>query len=220
MFAFRQEVVVMWKSRALLRRYMGLASLFASPLLSGCHWQQTSFPANFAKPPSASATAPAVIVPVQQSPLYRAAVAQFARHDYPAALAGVTALLQQPQYQHRPADLDFLRRQQAICRHAFDPHAAAVPPAPLAAAPVTPRLASQMDCGPRALLLLCPQLGVRADGRKHGQQHECVPVRGDERLPGGGRRRPDAGGVPLLRRAGGAVHQPRHLPKPEALCLL
>ena len=49
--------------------------------------------------------------------------------------------------------------------------------------PLFDGLASQMDCGPRALLLLCPQLGVRADGRKHGEQHERLPVWGDERLP-------------------------------------
>ena len=103
-------------------------------------------------------------MPVQQSPQYRAAVRLFAHHDYPAALAGVDALLQQPQYQNRPADLDFLRQQQAICRHAVDPHA--MPPRLAASASFSrpaaaPRLAAQADCGPRALLLLCPQLGVR-----------------------------------------------------------
>ncbi len=103
-------------------------------------------------------------VPVQQSAQYRAAVALYARHDYPAALAGVNSLLQQPQYQQRPADLDFLRQQQAICRHALAPHVAAVPvrfTSPVTVPAPAPRPISQADCGPRALLLLCPQLGVR-----------------------------------------------------------
>ena len=147
----------MWRTRVFSWRCAGLALISLPSLLVGCHRQNA--------PPTvdAQATRSPDVVPVQQSPLYRAAVRQFARHDYPAALAGVNALLRQPQYQRRPADLDFLRQQQAICRHALDPHAAAVPaPAasPAAVSPVTPHPVSQADCGPRALLLLCPQLGV------------------------------------------------------------
>ena len=41
-------------------------------------------------------------------------------------------------------------------------------------------------------------LGVRVDYGKHGEQHERLPVRGDERLPDGGRLKADAGGVPVL----------------------
>ena len=102
-------------------------------------------------------------LPVQQSPVYKAAVGQYQRHEYAAALAGIDGLLREPQYRQRPADNAFLLRQQAICRHAVDPRVSASAPAPaLPAIPrPAPRLASDADCGPRALLLLCPQLGVR-----------------------------------------------------------
>ena len=150
----------MWKHFASSRRYAGLVLLSVSSLLVGCHGQRPFLAAASLQPQVGSA---ATMGPVQQSPEYRASVRLFARRDYPAALAGVDALLRQPLYQNRPADLDFLRQQQVICRHAVDPHAtpprlAASVPAPMS--PATPRLASQADCGPRALLLLCPELGV------------------------------------------------------------
>jgi len=49
-------------------------------------------------------------------------------------------------------------------------------------------------------------LGLRADGGKHGEQHERVPVRSDEWLSDGRGRGADACGVPVLRRPGGALH--------------
>ena len=63
-------------------------------------------------------------------------------------------------------------------------------------------------------------LGFRADGGKQRKQHERLPIRGDEWLPERGGCGPDVSGVPLLRRAGGAVHHARYLPGPEAVCLL
>ena len=110
----------MWRTRVFSWRYVGIVLIPLSSLFVGCHWQNA--------PPAVNVQAArgADDLPVQQSPLYRAAVRQYAHHNYPAALAGVNALLQQPQYQHRPSDLDFLRQQQAICRHAVDPHAVAV----------------------------------------------------------------------------------------------
>ena len=152
--------MVVWKHRAFSRRCVALALLSGSSLLVGCHPSHTSLVAGPAK---VQASGRASLVPVQQSPQYRAAVRLFAHRDYPAALAGVDALLRQPQYQNRLADMDFLRQQQAICRHAVDPHAAQLRLAASAPSPAllaTPRLASQADCGPRALLLLCPRLGI------------------------------------------------------------
>ena len=147
--------MVVWKPRAFSRRCVGLALLSLPAFLVGCHQQRTSRVAVQAEPLS--------LVPAQQSPQYRAAACLFARHDYRAALAGVDALLHQPQYQERPADLDFLRRQEAICLRAVDPHA--TPPRLAASAPALaslpmPRPISQSDCGPRALLLICPRFGV------------------------------------------------------------
>jgi len=41
-------------------------------------------------------------------------------------------------------------------------------------------------------------LGVRADRRQYRQQHERLPVRGDERLPDGRGHGSDAAGAPVL----------------------
>ena len=157
----------MWEHRVFASRCVGL-TLLSLPLLLlvGCQGQHPPLAASRAQT-QGSAAASASGGPVQQSPEYRDAVRRFARHDYPAALTGINRLLQQPQYRNRPADLDFLRQQQAICRHAVAPHAAqpriaafTSSPAPPSAPSATPRLVSQADCGPRALLLLCPDLGV------------------------------------------------------------
>jgi len=160
---FRVEIVVVWKHRAFSWRCAELVLLSVSPLLVGCHLQHSSPAANRAKLQVGSAGASSVGLPVQQSPQYQAAVRQFGRHDYPAALTGINHLLQQPQYRQRTADNAFLLRQRAICRHAIDPSVTASFSSLTASAVPhpTPRLASQADCGPRALLLLCPQLGVR-----------------------------------------------------------
>ena len=148
----------MWKHSSFSRGCVGLVLLSVTLSLVGCHGQRS--PA--ATAPAADARA-ADVVPVQQSPPYRAAVRLFAGHQYPAALVQINSLLRQPQYQNRPADRDFLRQQQTICRRAIDPHALAphLASTSVPASPTAPRPAAQADCGPRALLLLCPHLGVR-----------------------------------------------------------
>ena len=97
----------MWETRVLVCRCVGLVSLSLPALLVGCQWQHIAA-AGQARPQANQADTSPNAVPVQQSPEYRAAVRLFARRDYPAALAGINALLQQPQYRNRPADLDFL----------------------------------------------------------------------------------------------------------------
>ena len=117
----------------------------------------------FQKPPSAPLSIRSARS-VQAAPQYRQAVRSFAHRDYRQALSLVNGLLAGPEFQRDPASLSFLRSQQAICRHAVDPHAvtaAASSASPPAVPSFRPRPISQTDCGPRALLLLCPQLGVR-----------------------------------------------------------
>ena len=63
-------------------------------------------------------------------------------------------------------------------------------------------------------------LGLRADGGKQREQHECLPVWGHIRLPDGRGRGADAGGVSVLRRASRKVHHQGHLPGPSPLRLL
>ena len=130
-------------------------------LLAGCHVQPAAHPTSL----RTSAAAPAS-PDVQQDAAYKTAVAQFGKHDYSATLISINGLIAKPQYAQNPAAHAFLLHQQAICRHAIDPHLAAdlppASPAPLLPAHV-PLTAAQADCGPRALLLLCPQFGVHAD---------------------------------------------------------
>lgn len=101
----------MWKHSSFSRGCVVLVLLSVSPCLVGCHGQRSSY-----VPAPAASARTADAAPVQQSPPYRAAVRLFADHQYPAALADINSLLRQPQYQNRPADLEFLRSQQAICR--------------------------------------------------------------------------------------------------------
>ncbi len=153
----------MWKSRVFLRCGVQSTLLLASLCLSGCHVQHTALTANQTEPPG-SATGLSGGTAVQQSVEYKDAVRRYSRHDYSAALTKINYLLQQPQYQQKPTDRAFLLHQQAICRHAINPQlavsASLAAPIYSRAPPPTPRLASQADCGPRALLLLCPQFGV------------------------------------------------------------
>ncbi len=106
---------------------------------------------------------PVTAFTVQQDSVYKKAVEQFSSRDFSAALASINALLGKPQYARSSADRAFLLHQQAICRHAIDPRVTiddppASSPANLPAH--APLSAAQADCGPRALLLLCPQFGV------------------------------------------------------------
>ena len=140
-----------------LRRYGGISLL----LLGGCHARTADYPLPLAHVASPSTTA----LTIQQDAIYKKAVVQFSHHDFPGALAGINVLLDKPQYAHNSTDHLFLLHQRAICRHAIDPRVSAddrpvsPPLVPPAHAPLT---IAQADCGPRALLLLCPQLGVHA----------------------------------------------------------
>ncbi len=123
--------------------------------LTGCHSPSL---------PSTNQTASSQIsLTVQQDPAYKSAVGQFSKHDFSEALANIDALLDKPQYVHNPTDYAFLLHQQAICRHAINPHVptdAASISLPVPRLVPVPLTAAQADCGPRALLLLCPQFGV------------------------------------------------------------
>ena len=126
--------------------------------LTGCHPPVT---------PSGNQTSSSqTSLTVQQDPIYKSAVAQFSRHDFPDALASINVLLSKSQYSQNSTDHAFLLHQQAICRHAIDPHISA-DLAPISRPPFlpvhVPLTIAQADCGPRALLLLCPQFGVHTN---------------------------------------------------------
>ncbi len=140
-----------------------VAALTLSLLLAGCktYPSQHTLPATMASAP-ASLTSSTPVSDIQQSDQYRQATVQFAHKNYPAALNNIEGLLHQPRYAHDPTARLFLLKQVALCRHAIDPKVAATVPAETAVSPV-PHNFVQADCGPRALLLLCPQLGVKTD---------------------------------------------------------
>jgi len=139
-------------------RHCTLLFLLSSLVLVGCQSQ----PIVQVKPLKSAADRPANGLMVQQSPEYQEALRLYSHHDYSAALAGISSLLQKPQYQQSSTERAFLLHQQLLCRHAINPSLPVSEPlSPSVSLPrPAPLLASQADCGPRALLLLCPQFGV------------------------------------------------------------
>ena len=122
--------------------------------LSGCSFssQHTSFMTARAKPGGAAL--------VQTSPQYKSAARDYARHEYAAALTELNTLQADPAITQDAAAQRFLERQCRLCRHAIDSRVVIDPPS--VTAPAFP-VARNADCGPRALLLLCDQSGVKAD---------------------------------------------------------
>ena len=140
-----------------------VAVITLSFLLAGCqpHPTQHTLRSTTVSTQTSFASSTSVF-DLQQSNQYRQATAQFAQKDYAAALNNIESLLRQPRYAHNPTVHSFLLKQAVLCRHAIDPHAAAAIPIETVASDV-PRHFAQADCGPRALLLLCPRLGVKTD---------------------------------------------------------
>lgn len=135
-----------------------LIMILCALTLVGCR-PQTS-------PPNSTQQSSQNHLSVQSDAVYRQATEQFSKHDYKDALVGINSLLANSQFASNPADHAFLLHQQAICRHAIDPRVpldtpAASPPSTIRArAPLT---VAQADCGPRALLLLCPSFGIHTN---------------------------------------------------------
>jgi len=144
--------------RRLLVLYLGL--LPAAILISGCSHSPNSYFG--ASSWQAAKAAPAGGVSgVQNNPAYREAVQEYARHDFREALRLLDTLSRQPHLAHDTPAQDFLAYQQLLCRHALNPRVAlnqrSLP------SPVHPNVIWQADCGPRALLFLCQNAGIRAD---------------------------------------------------------
>lgn len=82
-----------------------------------------------------------------------------------ATLTGALSLLNSlqsvPPYRDNPAAQAFLERQRALCRQALSgkPAPPSSPPASLPSPVVS---VASADCGPRALLLVCREMGVTA----------------------------------------------------------
>ncbi len=129
-------------------------------VLTGCHTHNS-----VALPPVAQSSITSVSS-VQQNPDYKRATVQFSKRNFSDALTIVDTLLRQPQYLQSATDHAFLLHQKAICRHAIDPHIAVTDnstiPATVPLDHVSPK-AAEPDCGPRALLLLCPQFGIHTN---------------------------------------------------------
>ncbi|MCW3054542.1 MAG: peptidase [Chthonomonadales bacterium] len=143
------------RSRCGLRSPLLFVSLCTLGFASGC----------LAHPPHAlsavsaraAAAAPSAIAQVQSSPLYRQARQDCAQRNYLYAATRLMELAQTPGL--APEAAAFVEQQRQLClseAHVSAPKNSTVPSAP-APSP------ADADCGPRALLLLCQQLGVKTN---------------------------------------------------------
>lgn len=141
-------------SAALWRRIVlpFLVLLLVLPVVVGCAPPSA---APGPPPPTSSAS-------ISAAPLYRQAVARYARRDFAGALSVLNSLQSVPPYRDNPAAQSFLERQRRLCRQALSGRSAAgrssaaSPPAPVS------HVSASADCGPRALLLVCREMGVTA----------------------------------------------------------
>jgi len=142
--------------RRILRHFPLLLGLALG--LCGCHTHRAA-PA----PPLTSArsrNAPSsAIAQIQSTPLYRQARQDCAKHDYQHAASLLELLAKTPGL--APAAVTFVQQQRAICLQDAGVATPTVPAvtSPSAAAPSP----TDADCGPRALLLLCQQLGIKTN---------------------------------------------------------
>jgi hypothetical protein len=137
---------------AMLSRLFVCSALSLTCLLlcSGCSRAPASTPA------TAQRVRTFRSVTVQNSLVFRQAAALYRAGDRRGALAHIEMLLTTPSLS--AADREYLLRQKRICQGVSGS------PTPNAGgAFVRGRTASQADCGPRALLMLCRKMGVRAD---------------------------------------------------------
>lgn len=102
---------------------------------------------------------------VSLAPEYKDAVGLYGRHDFRGALAILNTLSADTRFAS-PTDQAFLRRQRDICQASLEdkpiPSAHAVSVASAASRKRTMAVIGT-DCGPRALLLVCQEMGVPAD---------------------------------------------------------
>lgn len=100
---------------------------------------------------------------VLRSPDYREAVRLYAKRDYKGAFTRVEGLLRvTPDRADTAEDRVFLLRQKDICQAALSGKPNTSGSAPLAPPPAPrARVASNADCGPRALLIACERLQVK-----------------------------------------------------------
>ena len=146
------------RSRFGLRRLLVFVSLVAAALATGCHARPVAPAATLTPARSFAGSAPAV-EQVQSSPLYQQARQDCTRHEYRQAADLLQTLARTPGL--APEAVAFVERQRALCLKdaGLLPAPSAVPALPAAPA-LTP---ADADCGPRALLLVCRQLGVKTD---------------------------------------------------------
>ncbi|MCW3052195.1 MAG: ATP-binding cassette protein [Chthonomonadales bacterium] len=124
--------------------------------LCGCHAR----PANPATPLTSarSLTNPSsAVAQVQSSPLYRQARQDCAKHDYKHAAELLETLANTPGL--APEAVTFVQQQRTIC---LQDAGVATPTVPAITSPSV-STTTDADCGPRALLLLCQQLGVKTN---------------------------------------------------------
>jgi hypothetical protein len=135
---------------------MALAALSAVVALgfTGCH-ARSSAPAISAVPARSLTTPSSAVSQVRSSPLYRQARQDCTRHDYRKAADRLQTLARTPGL--TPDALAFCNTQRDICLK----DAGLLPAAAPVSSPSAILPASDADCGPRALLLVCQRLGVK-----------------------------------------------------------
>ncbi len=129
--------------------------------LSGCQARPVA-PATPITPARSLTGSSTAIEHLQSSLLYRQARQDCAKHDYLHAADLLQTLARTPNL--APEAVAFVQQQRDLCLK----DAGAIPAAaPAVAAPTLARLpaltASDADCGPRALLLVCQQIGIRTN---------------------------------------------------------
>jgi hypothetical protein len=126
-------------------------------LLCGCRTASTV--TSVSAPTSGSPRIPSQNPSIQRSPVYREAAALFEKKQFREAIAKLDLLTDDPDL--TPADREFLKHQRQICVDAVSGKPTPVVSAPVpASTPTSPRLG---DCGPRALVIVAQQLGVKAN---------------------------------------------------------
>ncbi|MBC7806564.1 MAG: hypothetical protein H7145_10475, partial [Akkermansiaceae bacterium] len=115
-----------------------------------------------AAPATRSAAPPPSDVPtVQRSATFAGVSAAYRSRNYGEAIKRIRSLSRNPDLS--PADRLFLSRQETICREAISNRSGAIPE-PRTEPPTVDSQPSPVvaDCGPRALHLVCGELGIPA----------------------------------------------------------
>ncbi len=144
------------------RFILGRFPLFLSLALglSGCHARPVA-PATPLTPARSLTGAPATVAQVQSTPLYQQARQDCAKHDFKQAADLLQTLVRTPGL--APEAVAFVQQQRALCLKDAGVSMSSIPTIASLPARLPSLTASDADCGPRALLLVCQQIGIKTN---------------------------------------------------------